>query len=405
MNLILHKKQFWVCLIVILASCFLNITALTVILCVCLAFQLLQHKGKLRWNPFPGFGIYLYFFVSGAIIGLFQMVLGNYTFIHVIKDCVYLLLPLLFWLVACNAINEVNENNRKSRKNETYTMLFIIGVIISIYDIIVSLVKLISVGINGYSLYNLRSLIGAGYPIVLLCLFLSIYCPSNISLNKNGKGICSIFLLVSAFIHFSRTSLLALCIFILYSGIIKRPVKLIKYTLVFLVMVGTIYFVLPDMFHNYITKITSSLTEISFTQESWNVFSVTSNWRGYEVYCELNKFQNASVLEKMFGGGLGAQLDLGGFAYLVTNEETIPFLHNGYFTILMIWGIFGIILFLYMIWRLYRNTKIRQKNEQRFCHALIVVIALDTAFINGLFFSTLVSSMMLILGIIYFLNK
>ncbi len=130
----------------------------------------------------------------------------------------------------------------------------------------------------------------------------------------------------------------------------KKRAKYIPYVSDAAAGLASAYRGFPAVFHDYIERLANSLAEISYLHAPWNHAAIVTNWRGYEVYCELQKFRQAGVIEKIFGGGFGAQLDVHGKAYLVTTEPTLPFLHNGYFTILMIWGICGCAAYFLMFW-------------------------------------------------------
>ena len=123
------------------------------------------------------------------------------------------------------------------------------------------------------------------------------------------------------------------------------------------------------------------------------------------MYCELEKFQSANIREQIFGGGFGTQLDVKGKAYLVTTEEMLPFLHNGYFSILMIWGVFGCAVYLFMLLMLYQQNRRLPEKERKFWKALVAVLAVDTLFVHGLFFSSGMAGIFFYLGILDNLKK
>lgn len=160
------------------------------------------------------------------------------------------------------------------------------------------------------------------------------------------------------------------------------------------------YGTFPAVFHSFMERLANSLTEISHAHAPWNHIAIVTNWRGYEVYCELQKFRQAGMIEQILGGGFGAQLDVKGKAYLVTTEPTLPFLHNGYFSILMIWGICGCAAYILMLMVLYLRNRGLAEGEKQFWKALVMIIAVDTIFVHGLFFSTSVAGMLLYLGVL-----
>lgn len=395
---ILKKRSFLIIFCILVCLYFMSVEQLFVVLIGMLFYEIIIHEKKLKVRFFPGFGWYLYFIAAGVVIGASGIILYNYAFKHVIKDVIYVLFPFLFWILGQN-IRLFEEDDTMARM-ESFTQLFVAGVIISLYDLINSLYRIFSENmLSMTSLYNFRSVIGVGYYVTLFTLFLYIFMPQNILFKKMQANICLIILIADMLIHFSRTTWLCAIVFLLYSGIVKNPIKLFKAGLLIISGALLLYISFPYIFENFLSKLMYSVMEMSYSH-TWNMATIVNNWRGYEVYCEMDKFQNANMFEKLFGGGFGAQLDVKGYAYLVTTEETIPFLHNGYYSILMIWGVVGWIIYFLMLSSLYLKGSVKTKQEQRFWRALIIITALNTLFVHGPFFSPGVSSVFLYLGIL-----
>ena len=322
---------------------------------------------------------------------IYHVILQRYVPRQVLKDMIYVLFPFIFWLLGKNVAAE---------KKKVLMDLFISGVIVSFCDLMSGAFQIMYNGVAGMSLYQFRRMIGAGYPLTLITLFLYMSLPQEILLKKRRVYGCLCILIADILIHFSRITILNACVFLLYLRTKKDPVKILRY--IFLVVGGAIavYTAFPAIFQNYIDRISNSFTEISYDQEPWDHVTIVTNWRGYEVYCEIQKFRNVGMIEKMFGGGFGAQLDVGGKAYLVTTEPTLPFLHNGYFSILMIWGVVGCIAYIFMLMVLYLRGGAFTGKERGFWKSLVIVMAVDTIFVHGLFFSTSVASLFFYLGIL-----
>lgn len=399
----IKNKNAKILVAVLICSRFFRIEALFVILCAALLLKTVENYGKLKIKLFNGKYIFCYFVVSGIILTVCYSVTYSYTTNHVIKDFVYVLMPLLFWLVGVN-ISYTKTKNNEDIKSCLYTAILISGIIYTCIDIISATYKMLTEGVMGASVYNLRSIIGTGDSLPIICLFLSIYIPEYLQLKRKWIMMANILFIVDAFIHFSRMNLLMIAILIAFSGIIKSYKTILKYGAVLVITIMLAYFTLPSYMSDFIDKIFSSFMEISYSQNTWDMTSVVHNWRGYEVYCALQKFNNASIFEKLFGAGFGSQLNVGRYAYLVSNEDTIPFLHNGYYTILMKWGIVGVIAYIGMLLSMFR-TKIACKSENNLFKAIVVIIVTDTMFVHGLLFSPSVASLMLILAIIYILNR
>ena len=134
--------------------------------------------------------------------------------------------------------------------------------------------------------------------------------------------------------------------------------------------------------------------------DDWTLYRVSNSWRGYETYCALVRFSNAGLLEQILGGGFGATLDVFGYAYLVTTEETLPFLHNGYFTQLMVFGVVGVIAMVGWFLSMWNAARaIRIVEDRVFALGLVACIVCLTAIVGGLMFSPSVAQLMLLMAL------
>ncbi len=370
---------------------FMSMEELFVSMIGILILETILHNRRFRVSLFPGFGIYIWFLLSGMAVGIYCVLFHSYAPRDVLKDMIYVLFPLVFWLLG---------KNITLRKETVWTCLFVSGVLVSFCDFVNGLFKVFQNDVSGLSLYQFRHIVGIGHPLTLVTLFIYMFMPQTVFFKKKKQVyVCIGILLVNLLFHFSRITLLNSGIFLLYLGVWKKPKNAFKY--VFFVVIGLAgtYIVFPSVFESYMGRLLNSLTEISYIQDSWDHMSIVTNWRGYEVYCELEKFRNTTILEQIFGGGFGTQLNVKGKAYLVTTEATLPFLHNGYFSILMIWGVFGCMAYIFMISILYQSGGLTGE-MRRFWKALVIVVVADTFFIHGLFFGTSVASIFLYLGVL-----
>lgn len=391
------KKPFFLLCITLFCLYHLLVEPLFVAVAVILLWEILSDHQNFRCRLFPGSEIYIYFLSAGLFIGIIHFFFIEYTARNILKHIVYMLFPLLFWMLGKN-IN-VDFDSKEEWKT-CITGLFAAGLFVSFYDLLYSLYKILAYMNSDMTLYGFRSMIGAGHPLTLVTLFIYIYLPENITFRKK-QAYCSIGILtVDLLIHFSRMNLLNFVIFFLFSGRMKKSIKFFRYGTLLAAGIGTLYAVFPSVFNNFVDRFKNTLREISYARTVWDHASIVTNWRGYEAYCEIGKFRNAGIFEKILGGGFGAQLDVNGKAYLVTTEEMLPFLHNGYFSVLMIWGILGCVLFAVMLFFLYIGDPGLKGREQNFWRALVVITAVDTLFVHGPFFSPGAACLFLYLGIL-----
>lgn len=378
---------------VILASqMFLPKSLNLVIVISVFAFLLLKNNFLIEID-FPGVTIYFIFLSLGMLIGIVGVTKNGHSSYSFFKHLYYFIMPILYWSIG--SLISVRERDI----NKIQRSIILVTTIYTIYDLINSFVIVLSANYNG--LHQLRELIGAGsiYPILTI-YFLLFY--DNNEMEKKYVRIILIISILSVAIHFSRTYLLELIIFVVFSGALKKQSKLLKIIMISIIGIAVLYSMFPVYFNNFIEKILYSATELKIEGTNWDYVSINNNWRGYELYCELKHFKEAGFLEQLFGGGFGQTLDVYDYAYLVTNEDRLIFLHNGYGTVLMIWGVVGVILYLAWGVKLYKcSNNICDKNGRNFLKGLSVVIMVVSYFIMGPFFSEGVAIYLFIFSLVY----
>jgi hypothetical protein len=178
---------------------------------------------------------------------------------------------------------------------------------------------------------------------------------------------------------------------------------------VVVVLGGATFAVLPSSSGGSITfqsKIMNTFTEINFTDAS-NVVAIIHNWRGFEAFMALREFYNASILEKIFGRGYGATVDLGMYIPMSSTMvyRYLPTLHNGYFYIVGKYGLVGVLLYLVFVFKVLRGTNGWGSSQRDLLADLRVGVALITFFctlvITGLFNVSGLGATCLFLGALY----
>ena len=66
----------------------------------------------------------------------------------------------------------------------------------------------------------------------------------------------------------------------------------------------------------------------------------------------------------------------------------------------MIWGISGCAAYILLLIALYLRNRVLAEGEKQFWKALVMIIAVDTIFVHGLFFSTGIAGVFLYLGVL-----
>lgn len=343
----------------------------------------------------PGYAIYFFFLITALCIGLFY---HSNEFYIIFKQLYYFIMVFLYWY-----IGRQEAITNKINISKFYTSIVFFSIFYCIYDLFLIMQNIKYLG--SLDLNSFRMQIGTGSLIPVLSLYLLVSVNTEISLSKQTKSVSLFLFLLSILAHFSRTSLLVLLVLFLFSGIKFWTFKWFKYVVFVLAGVLVSYFAFPVLFDSFLGKILNTFTELGFKTSSWDNVTITQNWRGYEVACALQQFRNGSLFQQVFGSGFGTTLDAQGYAYLVSSEDTLSFLHNGYYTQLLIWGVNGVVLLIVWFICFFRQSSKLTIKEKGFVRGMTVVIAIVTYFIMGPFFNNSLSLFYYFMGVMFTIGK
>jgi len=156
------------------------------------------------------------------------------------------------------------------------------------------------------------------------------------------------------------------------------------------------------------SKIMHSLDEIMVRNYD-NIVEITNNWRGYEANLGLQKYYKSSPIELFFGQGYGAvvQTPYWVFGDAKNGLGVLPMFHNGYITILLKVGLFGLFLFFMWLYILLnagaRIVKIANTPQQKimgtFLQAGVFTIIFQTLVIHGIFQTVAPMMLLFLIGV------
>ena len=154
-----------------------------------------------------------------------------------------------------------------------------------------------------------------------------------------------------------------------------------------------------------INKFARSATEVAIVDYE-DMRDINTNWRGFESHRAYLTYLDGGLLEKVFGQGFGAMVDLGFYMPLGESEfRYIPVLHNGYMYVLVKYGLLGVLVYLFFIIRLVRvGSRVRTCQPvdlivaRRLTSSLGLVFLVSTVVISGLFNKSTFDSTLIILG-------
>lgn len=224
--------------------------------------------------------------------------------------------------------------------------------------------------------------------VIAVGVFLSFFKPKCIKDYYIGRYfdlIAKVGLVALLAVSFSRTAFMILLCMIFPFAFRRAGTVMKGFALAGMAMM-VMWHIFPDVAGTFIYKINRSFTEVASSSENWNDSTVVSNWRGYEVHCAKQEFSKYTSMEKLFGKGFGATVDAHGYARLVTSENSLPYLHNGYYTTLIKMGIVGGALNI-MYWvALYRERKTKERNYNNGVFlGVIAALATSMSVIHGIF--------------------
>lgn len=341
--------------------------------------------------------LYLIFIFWGILCGILFYISNSNGIYNFIKDIYYISNIMLFWISGKFIFSKDNNYDKLLSSVALSAALY------SIVDLFKIILILIQNGISISSLQSYRTLIGTGNTLPIFGVYICFLISSQITLKKRTRNLINIVCIFDVLIHLSRTNIMILVILILSSGVIKKAHKAIKILIGSAVVIAITWIIFPNTFHLFVNKLLSSSTEMSVTNNSWDTYSIVNNWRGYEAHCEILQFKSVGYFEKIFGSGLGTQLDAQGYAYLVTDAKELAFLHNGYYTILMKWGLFGVIFYVVFLIRMIKQNNNRAIFKMEL--GMILALLFATAVINGPLFNLDLAKWFFILGGIYIVNR
>ena len=136
---------------------------------------------------------------------------------------------------------------------------------------------------------------------------------------------------------------------------------------------------------NFLSKVLNSYSEVIVRDyRDSDALAPDANlinlyWRSQEAFLGLAKYAEGGSYELIFGQGLGSYASAAGI--FENKFQQIPFFHNGFITILLKSGPFGVLLFFQFLYLFVRNTlsnELSNKSEEDF----IKIIAPSIVFIT-----------------------
>ncbi len=369
-------------LIVLLVSQFLPTYYVWAIAGVIIAARVIQDKGKLKKLHMPGQSFYWCYLIIGTLVGAYALATSRASSWHVARDLIRMTtIPLFFYLG--------DSISAHYSKTDIYKNLY---AFFGIYSVIGLFLRILNYFSSGGSLYAFRTGGAINEYIVAIGLFMSFFKPDAFGKYYYSKTIDRLLFLVLLFAFlasFSRTAIVLFGCMIICSGL--RRMKTTAKVIIAILFGGVVAVLLaPELFSEYLAKLLNSFFEISASHTYWTTELIVSNWRGYEVDCAMRQFAELPLVNKLLGLGFGSHINAYGYAYLVTREEQLAWLHNGYFTALIKSGIVGVLCVIGFLGSLFsyfwkkRNIS-SMSYDSRLCMGIVLGIIVAAYVIHGVF--------------------
>lgn len=289
-------------------------------------------------------------------------------------------------------------------------LIIIAGALLAIYHLVRVVIHINVLNIS--ELYHLREDLGiSGSLLSILSLVLLVVKRRLFVFPFSLYVILVMLMSLSVLLSVSRVYLvISFVLFLLLKG---KDVFSMKGVLVLSSVFAIVFIaVITNPDSQLITKFENSINEIAVSDYT-NKSDINANWRGFEAYRALVTFMSGNAAEKVFGQGLGALIDIGFTMKLGGNDmRFIPMTHNGYMAILVKYGLLGIFIYFYFIYKLlyYKVPQKQNSEEVKVAKKLIasvgIIIFLTTFVISGLFNIYQLDGTLTILGaLVYYVSS
>ncbi|MEY3499037.1 MAG: hypothetical protein RL308_706 [Bacteroidota bacterium] len=284
----------------------------------------------------------------------------NESMYNFFRDIAYLLKPIIGLLVGYQLY--------KKCQNKFFTTVIYTGLLISSIHLLIVLITFIR--FHAITVNLLREYCGyhSDYEVYILVLLLFF---KKFEINWSKKKVHTFIAIVSlsSFLYLSRTNFIQLIILFIamkgYFVLNKKSVTIIASIVLFVVVGYTaVYQSNPHRsgkgIEAFLYKIKNAPIEpfkTKIDKDNWKDFN--DNYRSYENILTVKQVSSQGTSAVLFGKGLGATINLGREIWTNDGEfiQYIPILHNGFATVFLKSGIFGLLFLLIFMYLLGKPVK------------------------------------------------
>lgn len=349
----------------------------------------------LKLPKFFRLNIYIFFVILYLVILFFLSLKNGFEFEDILRDFIYILKPFVSFLLGFQL----------SKLKNSQEILINSVVIASLVYFIVFFTQaaFLSINLSGLNIQYWRTSLGAGELIIPILIILI---HSGIFFYKKliSKKIILLTLYAQLLVTFSRVSLLFIIIYHLIHAFSISGLKGLNAKLrlgMYLALISLFFISLSSFLEiNFINKIAGSLKEITAVDTS-DIVVASTYWRGFELFLVLEDLKTYSLLDLIFGKGLGYQLQLPFEIKLAGNNyRELWYVHNGYLYLFMKLGFIGLIILCWLLLKFY-NACLENGNSKTFLNSLFLFTILSTIVMAGPFESNDYAGILIFMGYIF----
>jgi len=292
----------------------------------------------------------------------------NESMYNFFRDIAYLLKPIIGILIGYQLY--------KKCQNKFFTTVIYTGLLLSCIHLLIVFITFVK--FHTISVNLLREYCGyhSDYEVYILILLL-FYNKFEINWPKKKVKLFIAIVSLSSFLYLSRTNFIQLVIlFVAMKGyfVLNRKSLTIVSSVILFVIIGytAVYQSNPKRsgkgIEAFFYKIKNAPIEpfkTKINKDDWKDFN--DNYRSYENILTVKQVSSQGTASVLFGKGLGATVNLGREVWTNDGEyiQYIPILHNGFATVFLKSGIFGLfflLLFIYLLGKPEKSNLVSVQN-------------------------------------------
>ena len=294
-------------------------------------------------------------------MGVLSSFFYKYELFDRVRDFVHFLKPILLIFVAYLLVIRIDNTRFVLR------LIVFLGVFLALKHLVtLSIVDLP----DELRIDRIRAKAGAGSFIEMIALIVLLaFHKQHKIIGSKSRKLFILIMSISFILYFSRTMILGLIVFLLsiygFTKLTRRAFEYIVFVIFVFGLSFSYLFTLnldqdEEGINKFLYKIRNSPAEVFASPANYdprNHKEIFKHWRGYEASTALNQMED-NPANYVIGKGFGALVDLG-FKAPVGGENGlryIPHLHNGYMYVFFKVGFVGLILYLILLFNLYKQV-------------------------------------------------